>query len=171
MSKILGIDLGTTNSCMAVMEGGQPIVLENAEGARTTPSVVAFTKDGERVIGQAAKRQAITILNEQATQGPRTQVVRIGREPLAPEGLGNHTEHGTAVEFEETGFDWVQGHLGAIRNCVDRGVKIVVFDKEHEGASSTPRGSRSVGPSARGPLGRRIFAVFMFQCPHVRMLT
>ncbi|HQZ28694.1 MAG TPA: molecular chaperone DnaK [Verrucomicrobiales bacterium] len=60
MSKILGIDLGTTNSCMAVMEGGQPIVLENAEGARTTPSVVAFTKDGERVIGQAAKRQAIT---------------------------------------------------------------------------------------------------------------
>lgn len=60
MSKILGIDLGTTNSCMAVMEGGQPIVLENAEGARTTPSVVAFTKDGERVVGQAAKRQAIT---------------------------------------------------------------------------------------------------------------
>ena len=60
MSKILGIDLGTTNSCMAVMEGGQAVVLENAEGARTTPSVVAFTKDGERVVGQAAKRQAIT---------------------------------------------------------------------------------------------------------------
>jgi len=60
MSKILGIDLGTTNSCMAVMEGGQPAVLENAEGARTTPSVVAFTKDGERIVGQAAKRQAIT---------------------------------------------------------------------------------------------------------------
>ncbi|MEM9017838.1 MAG: molecular chaperone DnaK, partial [Verrucomicrobiota bacterium] len=60
MSKILGIDLGTTNSCMSVMEGGQPTVLENAEGARTTPSVVAFTKDGERLVGQAAKRQAIT---------------------------------------------------------------------------------------------------------------
>lgn len=60
MAKILGIDLGTTNSCMAVMEGGQPSVLENAEGARTTPSVVAFTKTGERVVGQAAKRQAIT---------------------------------------------------------------------------------------------------------------
>ncbi len=60
MSKILGIDLGTTNSCMAVMEGGQPSVLENAEGARTTPSVVAFSKDGERLVGQAAKRQAIT---------------------------------------------------------------------------------------------------------------
>ncbi len=60
MSKILGIDLGTTNSCMAVMEAGEPVVLENSEGARTTPSVVAFSKDGERLVGQAAKRQAIT---------------------------------------------------------------------------------------------------------------
>jgi molecular chaperone DnaK len=60
MSKILGIDLGTTNSCMSVMEGGEPLVLENSEGARTTPSVVAFTKSGERVVGQAAKRQAVT---------------------------------------------------------------------------------------------------------------
>lgn len=60
MAKILGIDLGTTNSCMAVMEGGEPAVLENSEGARTTPSVVAFTKSGERVVGQAAKRQAVT---------------------------------------------------------------------------------------------------------------
>jgi molecular chaperone DnaK len=60
MAKILGIDLGTTNSCMAIMEGGEPSVLENSEGARTTPSVVAFTKTGERLVGQAAKRQAIT---------------------------------------------------------------------------------------------------------------
>jgi len=60
MSRILGIDLGTTNSCMAVMEGGEPVVIPNAEGARTTPSVVAFTKSGERLVGQAAKRQAIT---------------------------------------------------------------------------------------------------------------
>jgi molecular chaperone DnaK len=60
MAKILGIDLGTTNSCMAVMEGGEPTVLENSEGARTTPSVVAFAKGGERLVGQAAKRQAIT---------------------------------------------------------------------------------------------------------------
>lgn len=60
MSKILGIDLGTTNSCMSVMEGGEPVVLENSEGARTTPSVVAFTKSGERIVGQAAKRQAVT---------------------------------------------------------------------------------------------------------------
>ncbi len=60
MSKIIGIDLGTTNSCVAVLEGGEPVVIPNAEGARTTPSVVAFSKDGERMIGQVAKRQAIT---------------------------------------------------------------------------------------------------------------
>ncbi len=60
MSKVLGIDLGTTNSCMAVMEGGEPVVIPNAEGTRTTPSIVAFTKSGERLVGQAAKRQAVT---------------------------------------------------------------------------------------------------------------
>ena len=60
MAKVLGIDLGTTNSCMAVMEGGEPLVLENSEGKRTTPSVVAFTKSGERLVGEAAKRQAVT---------------------------------------------------------------------------------------------------------------
>ncbi len=60
MSKIIGIDLGTTNSCVAVMEGGEPVVIPNAEGNRTTPSVVAFTKNGERLVGQVAKRQAVT---------------------------------------------------------------------------------------------------------------
>src|ERR1043165_1923428 len=60
MSKVIGIDLGTTNSCMAVMEGGEPAVLENSEGKRTTPSVVAFSKTGERLVGDAAKRQAVT---------------------------------------------------------------------------------------------------------------
>ena len=60
MSKIIGIDLGTTNSCVAVMEGGQPVVIANAEGARTTPSVVAVTKTGERLVGEPAKRQAVT---------------------------------------------------------------------------------------------------------------
>ena len=58
MSKVIGIDLGTTNSCVAVMEGGEPVVIPNAEGARTTASVVAFSKNGERLVGQIAKRQA-----------------------------------------------------------------------------------------------------------------
>lgn len=58
--EVIGIDLGTTNSCVALMEGSTPKVIENAEGARTTPSVVAFTKDGERLVGAAAKRQAVT---------------------------------------------------------------------------------------------------------------
>src|SRR5918998_1687344 len=60
MGKIIGIDLGTTNSVVAVMEGGQPVVIPNQEGGRTTPSVVAFTKSGERLVGQVAKRQAVT---------------------------------------------------------------------------------------------------------------
>ena len=60
MAKTIGIDLGTTNSCVAVIEGGEPVVIANAEGARTTPSVVAFSANGERMVGQVAKRQAIT---------------------------------------------------------------------------------------------------------------
>ena len=72
MSKIIGIDLGTTNSCVAVIEGGQPVVIANAEGSRTTPSVVAFTKDGERLVGQVAKRQAVT--------NPDRTVISIKRE-------------------------------------------------------------------------------------------
>ena len=60
MSKVIGIDLGTTNSVVAVMEGGEPAVIVNQEGGRTTPSVVGFTKDGERLVGQIAKRQAVT---------------------------------------------------------------------------------------------------------------
>jgi molecular chaperone DnaK len=65
MGKVVGIDLGTTNSVVAVMEGGKPVVIANAEGMRTTPSVVAFSKDGERLVGQMARRQ--TVLNPQNT--------------------------------------------------------------------------------------------------------
>ena len=72
MGKIIGIDLGTTNSCVAIMEGGEPVVIANAEGARTTPSVVAFSKTGERMVGQVAKRQAIT--------NPDRTVISIKRE-------------------------------------------------------------------------------------------
>src|SRR6201993_4146902 len=60
MGKVIGIDLGTTNSCVAVMEGGEPVVIPNSEGSRTTPSMVGFTEAGERLVGQIAKRQAIT---------------------------------------------------------------------------------------------------------------
>src|ERR1700694_1088266 len=60
MAKVIGIDLGTTNSCVAIMEGGDPVVITNAEGSRITPSVVAFTDSGERLVGQIARRQAIT---------------------------------------------------------------------------------------------------------------
>ena len=60
MGKVIGIDLGTTNSCVSVLEGGSPVVIANAEGSRTTPSVVGFTKGGERLVGETAKRQAIT---------------------------------------------------------------------------------------------------------------
>ncbi|MEC9466749.1 MAG: Hsp70 family protein, partial [Myxococcota bacterium] len=60
MSKTIGIDLGTTNSCVAVMEGNKPVVIPNNEGARTTPSIVAFTEGGDRLVGQIAKRQAVT---------------------------------------------------------------------------------------------------------------
>src|SRR5438093_11681362 len=60
MAKVIGIDLGTTNSCVAVMEGGEPVVIPNSEGSRTTPSMVGFTEAGERLVGQIAKRQALT---------------------------------------------------------------------------------------------------------------
>src|SRR5512138_3602438 len=72
MAKIIGIDLGTTNSCVAVMEGGEPVVIPNAEGNRTTPSIVAFSKTGERLVGQVAKRQAVT--------NPDRTVISIKRE-------------------------------------------------------------------------------------------
>src|SRR5512137_1586665 len=65
MGKVIGIDLGTTNSCVAVMEGGEPVVIPNSEGSRTTPSMVGFTESNERLVGQIAKRQAVT--NPEAT--------------------------------------------------------------------------------------------------------
>jgi len=85
MSKVLGIDLGTTNSCMAVVEGGEPVVIANAEGGRTTPSVVAFTKSGERLVGQAAKRQAVvnpknTVYSIKRFMGRKYEEVEVERK-------------------------------------------------------------------------------------------
>lgn len=84
-SKVIGIDLGTTNSVVAVMEGGDPVVIPNAEGGRTTPSVVAFTKDGERLVGQVARRQAITnpkntVFSIKRFMGRRSSEVEAERE-------------------------------------------------------------------------------------------
>ena len=94
MGKIIGIDLGTTNSCVAVMEGGEPVVIPNAEGNRTTPSVVAFSKNGERLVGQIAKRQAVITVpayfNDSQRQATKDagkiaglEVLRIINEPTA----------------------------------------------------------------------------------------
>jgi molecular chaperone DnaK len=94
MAKIIGIDLGTTNSCVAVMEGGQPVVIANAEGSRTTPSVVAFTKDGERLVGQVAKRQAVT--------NPDRTVISIKREM------------GTAYKVSIDGKDYTPQDISAM---------------------------------------------------------
>ena len=95
-SKIIGIDLGTTNSVVAVMEGGDPVVIPNAEGGRTTPSVVAFTKDGERLVGQVAKRQAVTnprqtIFSIKRFMGRRMEEVKeeTSRVPYKIEAGGN----------------------------------------------------------------------------------
>ena len=76
MSKVIGIDLGTTNSVVAVMEGGEPVVIPNAEGSRLTPSVVGFSKNGERLVGQLAKRQAVS--------NPDRTVVSIKRHRKSP---------------------------------------------------------------------------------------
>ncbi len=94
-SKIIGIDLGTTNSVVSVMEGGDPVVIPNAEGGRTTPSVVAFTKDGERLVGQVAKRQAVTnpkqtIFSIKRFMGRRIREVT---EEIAPGALQDRQRH------------------------------------------------------------------------------
>ena len=91
MGKIIGIDLGTTNSCVAVMEGGEPVVIPNAEGNRTTPSVVAFSKNGERLVGQIAKRQAVTnpdntVISIKRKMGT-TEKVKIEGDEFSPQEI------------------------------------------------------------------------------------
>ncbi|MCD8050699.1 MAG: molecular chaperone DnaK [Clostridiales bacterium] len=108
MSKIIGIDLGTTNSCVAVMEGGEPVVIANAEGNRTTPSVVAFSKDGERMVGQVAKRQAIT--------NPDRTVISIKREMgsnyrVNIDGKGYTPQEISAMVLQKLKSD-AEGYLG-----------------------------------------------------------
>ncbi|MDD2497534.1 MAG: Hsp70 family protein, partial [Desulfitobacteriaceae bacterium] len=88
MGKVIGIDLGTTNSCVAVMEGGEAVVIPNAEGGRTTPSVVAFSNTGERLVGQVAKRQAITnpdrtVMSIKRQMGKKHDI-KIGEKTYSP---------------------------------------------------------------------------------------
>src|SRR3954447_3485224 len=99
MAKVIGIDLGTTNSCVAVMEGANYKVIENSEGARTTPSMVGFTKDGERLVGQPAKRQAVT--------NPAGTLLRVS-------GLSGRRYNDPMVEKDEglVPFKIVQGDNG-----------------------------------------------------------
>ena len=85
MAKIIGIDLGTTNSCVAIMEGGKPKVIENSEGARTTPSIVAYTDDGEILVGAPAKRQAVTNAQEHDLRGQAPDRPQVRGEG-SPEG-------------------------------------------------------------------------------------
>jgi molecular chaperone DnaK len=79
MGKIIGIDLGTTNSCVAVLDGGEPKVIPNAEGANTTPSIVGFTSSSEKVVGQTAKRQAITNPEKTVFEAPHRPQVQLKR--------------------------------------------------------------------------------------------
>ena len=110
MSKVIGIDLGTTNSCVAVMEGKDAKVIENSEGNRTTPSMVAFTEDGERLVGQSAKRQAVT--NPEATLFAIKRL--IGRrfdDPMTKKDMGLVSYK---IVDSSNGDAWVEAFTGSV---------------------------------------------------------
>ena len=104
MGKIIGIDLGTTNSCVSVMEGNEPVVIPNSEGGRTTPSVVAFAKGGDRLIGQPAKRQAVT--------NPQNTIFSIKRF------MGRRRDE-VGTEVTEVPYNVVEGDNGSARVKID----------------------------------------------------
>ena len=132
MSKIIGIDLGTTNSCVAVMEGGDPKVITNPEGGRTTPSVVAFTKDGERLVGQPAKRQAVT--------NPNNTVYSIKRF------MGREFDE-VQTEISEVPYEVKKGKSGA--------VEVVIEGKTYYRRRSAPWCFRNSARRLRNILVRR----------------
>ncbi|MBI5467089.1 MAG: Hsp70 family protein, partial [Candidatus Kerfeldbacteria bacterium] len=117
MAKILGIDLGTTNSCMAIIEGGEPKVLENAEGARTTPSIVAVSKTGERLVGQVAKRQAVvnptnTLYSLKRLIGRRWDDTEVQRDVKVLPFAIKHAGEGVKVEMG--GKDYTPQEISAM---------------------------------------------------------
>lgn len=123
---VIGIDLGTTNSCVAVMEGKQPRVIENSEGSRTTPSVVAFTKEGERLVGTPAKRQAVT--NTQNTFYATKRL--IGRRYDDPEIQKDMKNLTYKIVKATNGDAWVQGSDGKMYSPSQIGAFILVKMKE-----------------------------------------
>lgn len=133
MGKIIGIDLGTTNSCVAVMEGGEPVVIQNAEGGRTTPSVVAFTKDGERLVGQIAKRQAVT--------NPKHTVYSIKRF------MGRRYDE-VAREIEEVPYQVIRG-----KNDVAR---VKAGDKEYSPQEISAMVLQKMKQTAEDYLGQKV---------------
>ena len=131
MSKVIGIDLGTTNSCVAVMEGGEPVVIPNAEGARTTPSVVGFTKTGERLVGQVAKRQAITNPDNTVSSIKRQMCIR-DRDKAAKALEALHVE-----EIEVLGKPFDPNFMNAVQQIPapdgqESGTVVTVFQKGYK---------------------------------------
>lgn len=133
MAKIIGIDLGTTNSCVAVVEGGEPVVIANSEGSRTTPSVVAFTKDGERLVGQLAKRQAVT--------NPENTVFSIKR-------FMGRMYNEVAREIEEVPFKVIRGPHGDAR--------VKIKDKEYSPPEISAMILQKMKQTAEDYLGEKI---------------
>src|SRR5690606_18344890 len=120
MAKIIGIDLGTTNSVVSVMEGGDPVVIPNAEGGRTTPSVVAFTKDGERLVGQVAKRQAVT--------NPKQTIFSIKR--FMGRKISEVTEEGRRVPYKiDTGANGLASVEIAGKKYTPREISAMILQK------------------------------------------
>ena len=134
MGKIIGIDLGTTNSCVAVMEGGEPVVIANAEGNRTTPSIVAFTKTGERLVGQVAKRQAVT--------NPKNTVYSVKRF------MGR--------KFGEVAASEVKNVPYAVQDAKAGGVEIVLGDKSYSPPEISAMILQKMKQTAEDYLGEKV---------------
>ena len=120
MAKVIGIDLGTTNSCVAVIEGGEPVVIPNAEGSRTTPSVVAFSKTGERLVRQVTKRQAVTnpertVMSIKRDMGSNRKV-KIDNKEYTPQEISAMILQKLKADAED--YLWRKGYPGNNRSCI-----------------------------------------------------
>ena len=170
MAKTIGIDLGTTNSCVAVIEGGEPVVIANAEGARTTPSVVAFSKDGERMVGQVAKRQAIT--------NPDRTVASIKREmgtahKVTIDGKSYTPQEISAMILQKLKSD-AEAYLGETVTQAVITVPAYFTDAQRQ---ATKDAGKIAGPLGRWPsvilegaLKMAIFLGYMFLCTRFKDL-